>query len=50
MRELYQCTSCGWLTTIYRLLTWTGKDLICSQCMARRAARAAKEGATNAPR
>ena len=45
MRELYQCAGCGWLTTIYHLLTWTGKGLLCSQCMARRADHAAKEGA-----
>lgn len=42
MRELYQCTGCGWLTTIYRALTWTGKELLCSHCLER-----AKNGGSN---
>lgn len=40
MRELYQCAGCGWLTTIYRSLKWTGNSLLCKNCLKRQA----KEG------
>jgi transcription elongation factor Elf1 len=43
MRELYQCAGCGWLTTIYCLLKWTGNGLLCKNCLKRQV----KEGASH---